>query len=81
MWLKYPFINEELKAVYAFIIENTRSRNKLLNDIVPELVEAGGKRIRPAFVIISSKFGKYNGKKTVKMAAALEILHTATLVR
>lgn len=80
MWLKFPDINEDLKAVDAFIIENIRSRNKLLNDIVRELVEAGGKRIRPAFVIISSKFGKYDRKKTVKMAAALEILHTATLV-
>ncbi len=80
MWSKYPEINQELGVIEDYIKKNTKARNKLLNEIVSELIEAGGKRLRPAFVVISAKFGKYERKKVVKMAAALEILHTATLV-
>lgn len=80
MWSKYPDINEELVKVEAYIKKSIVSRNKLLNEVTGELVEAGGKRIRPAFVIISAKFGKYDTSKAISLAGALEILHTATLV-
>lgn len=80
MWSKYPEISEELNLVEDFIRKNVRSRNKLLSDVVNELIESGGKRIRPAFAIISSKFGQPNTDKVISVAGALEILHTATLV-
>lgn len=80
MWSKYPEIQEELNEVENYIKKSTKARNKLLDGIVSELLAAGGKRLRPAFVVMSSKFGKYEQKKVVRMAAALEILHTATLV-
>lgn len=80
MWSDYPEIAEELKAVEDFIRRNMHSRNRLLSEIAMDLLEAGGKRLRPAFVIISSKFGKYDREKTIPLAGALEILHTATLV-
>lgn len=80
MWSKYPEIKEELIEVENYIKKSTKARNKLLDGIVSELLVAGGKRLRPAFVVMSSKFGKYERKKVVRMAAALEILHTATLV-
>ena len=80
MWEKYPEIHDELKKVEVIIKENIKSRNKLLTEVCRELVLAGGKRLRPAFVIISSKFGEYNGEKATTLAGALEILHTATLV-
>ncbi|MCX8129002.1 MAG: polyprenyl synthetase family protein [Clostridia bacterium] len=80
MWAEYPEVEKELEVVEKYIRDNIRSRNKLLNSIVTELVDAGGKRLRPAFVIIASKFGKYNPKKSIPMAGAFEILHTATLV-
>jgi len=80
LWTKCPDVLEELRRVEEYIKKNISSKNELLSTIVTDLVDAGGKRIRPAFVIISSKFGRYNRKKTVPAAGALEILHTATLV-
>ncbi|MCX7749530.1 MAG: polyprenyl synthetase family protein [Clostridia bacterium] len=80
MWSKYPEIYNELELLEEMILENSTSRNALLNEIVRDVVKAGGKRIRPAFVLISSKFGKYDRKKVLKMASAIEILHTATLI-
>lgn len=80
MWEKYPEIHDELKKVEIIIKQNIKSRNKLLTEVCRELVLSGGKRLRPAFVIISSKFGEYDGNKAIALAGALEILHTATLV-
>jgi len=80
LWEAYPDVLEELKNVEAYIKKNISSRNELLSSVSGKLVDAGGKRLRPALVIISSKFGKYNREKTIPAAGALEILHTATLV-
>lgn len=69
-----------MKAVEEFIKSNTTSRNKLLADIAGALVGAGGKRLRPAFVVLSAGFGSYDREKVMPLAGAVEILHTATLV-
>ena len=80
MWSKYPEIAGELQLVEKTIRENVYSKNRLLSSITKELVDSGGKRLRPAFVILSAKFGEYDEKKAIKLAGAIEILHTATLV-
>jgi heptaprenyl diphosphate synthase len=80
LWENYPEIADEMKAVEEFIKGNTTSRNRLLSDIASALVGAGGKRLRPAFVILSAKFGSYDREKVLPLAGAVEILHTATLV-
>lgn len=80
MWEEYPEIAKEMKAVEEFIKNNTSSRNKLLADIAGALIGAGGKRLRPAFVVLSAKFGRYEREKILPFAGAVEILHTATLV-
>lgn len=76
----YPEIEKELVLLEEFIQKNIRSRNRLLNEAVSSIVKSGGKRLRPAFVILASQFGKYNRKKVIPAAAAIEILHTATLI-
>src|SRR5699024_12000321 len=47
-----------------------------------KLLKAGGKRIRPVFVLLSSEFGdvKANEKEIESVAVALELIHMATLV-
>src|SRR5699024_1827437 len=47
-----------------------------------QLLKAGGKRIRPVFVLLSSDFGdvKANEKDIESVAVALELIHMATLV-
>jgi len=80
-WSEFENLNNELKIVEQNIISNLTSRNKLLNSIVLELINSGGKRIRPAMVILSSKFGNSkNSDQIIKLSCAVEILHSATLV-
>ncbi|MDP4094143.1 MAG: polyprenyl synthetase family protein [Bacillota bacterium] len=80
MWSLYPEINTELTKVEDYIKKNIVSKNKWLTGLVTGLVDAGGKRLRPVFVILSAKFGNYDSEKAVSLAGAIEILHTATLV-
>lgn len=80
MWETYPEIAEDLERVENYIISSSASRNRLLSRITNDLVGSGGKRLRPAFVILASKFGKYDEEKIFPLAGAIEILHMATLV-
>lgn len=80
MWKGYPEIQHELALVDELINRSISSRNKLLTEVVRDVVSSGGKRLRPALVIISAKFGDYERNKVLPMAGALEILHTATLI-
>lgn len=80
MLQKYPEILVELEKVEKYLIENSSSKNRLLSEITKELAASGGKRLRPSFVILSAKFGEYASDKVIPLAAAIEILHMATLV-
>ncbi|HHW32216.1 MAG TPA: polyprenyl synthetase family protein [Clostridiaceae bacterium] len=80
MWHKYPEIESELFKVEECIKNSITSRNKLLSHITSDVILSGGKRLRPAILILASKFGNYDSEKTIPAAGALEILHTATLI-
>ncbi|HOQ16667.1 MAG TPA: polyprenyl synthetase family protein [Defluviitaleaceae bacterium] len=80
LWQGYPEIHKELIKVENYMKEVIPSRKKILTDICLELIEAGGKRLRPAFVIIGAKFGRFDEIKIIPLAASMELLHTATLV-
>jgi geranylgeranyl pyrophosphate synthase len=51
-----------------------------LSKLLDYSLKSGGKRIRPALVLLSGKFYRYDPNYLLPMAAAVEILHTATLV-
>ncbi|MFQ5924630.1 MAG: polyprenyl synthetase family protein [Dehalococcoidia bacterium] len=44
------------------------------------VMESGGKRIRPALILLAGKFYHYNPEQLIPMATAIELFHTATLV-
>jgi geranylgeranyl pyrophosphate synthase len=48
--------------------------------ILSHLLQSGGKRLRPALVLLSARFHSYDRTSVVALAAAVETLHTATLV-
>lgn len=63
-------------------LENTvQGESPILREASLHLLKAGGKRIRPVFVLLSGKFGKNNNSEAVKdVAVALELIHMASLV-
>ncbi|MDU5262403.1 MAG: polyprenyl synthetase family protein [Clostridium celatum] len=80
LWNKYPEVNNELKKVKELIEKNAKCRDKIVEESIIELLNSGGKMLRPAFVILSSKFGEYEEKKSRALASVVEMFHMATLV-
>ncbi|MHA0855456.1 polyprenyl synthetase family protein [Paenibacillus sp. CMAA1364] len=56
------------------------SGDELLHETSLHLLKAGGKRLRPVFVLLGGKFGEYNIEKLMHVAVPLELIHMASLV-
>ncbi len=80
IWNKYPDIKQELVDVLNLMKNNVKCKDKKIENSIIELIESGGKLLRPAFVLIGSKFGEYDKEKSIPTAAVIEMLHMATLV-
>lgn len=73
-------IAPELKALNELIARTLDSPNELMNRIVDNYLRTKGKQIRPIMVILSAKlFGEVN-ENVIKAAAAVELLHNASLI-
>lgn len=79
-WKKYPDLAEELEIVKDIIKNNIKSSDKYFEQSIFPLIDAGGKMLRPGFLLISGKFGNYDKDKLHNLAAAIEMMHTATLI-
>ncbi|PFG47734.1 heptaprenyl diphosphate synthase [Amycolatopsis sulphurea] len=68
-----------LSEVERLLREVVRSDVPAVHDAALHLVEAGGKRFRPLFTLLSAQFGPKQGEQVVVAAAAVELVHLATL--
>jgi octaprenyl-diphosphate synthase len=74
-------IAEALELVEARLAERVQSREPLLTDISSYLIGAGGKRVRPAVtLLIYRACGGRELRDIIDVAAALELIHSATLL-
>jgi geranylgeranyl pyrophosphate synthase len=73
-------IRSELAVVEEKLHQATDAEHVRLAEILRYLLDSGGKRIRPAVVILASKFHDHDQARVLPLAAAVEMLHTATLV-
>jgi octaprenyl-diphosphate synthase len=72
---------KELALVEQKIRESVVSEEPLLTDIATYVIAAGGKRVRPTVTILSFKsLGGKDIQQAVDLAAALELIHSATLI-
>lgn len=76
----FSLIKEDLKKIEQELFHEVSEANEYLNDPALHLLRAGGKRLRPAFALLSAKLGEYNYEKVKPLAMALELIHMATLV-
>lgn len=73
-------IREELELVEERLRQAVEVDHSSLRRILNYLLDSGGKRVRPALVILASKFHAPDVEKVLSLAASVELLHTATLV-
>jgi len=74
-------IKEELRLVEEEIMRSVRSGEPLLTEIATHVVGSGGKRMRPGLALLAFRaVGGTDLEKTIRLAAAFELIHSATLV-
>jgi heptaprenyl diphosphate synthase len=76
----YFSLKADIDAVERRLYEEVHTPVRNLRRASTHLLKAGGKRIRPIFVLLAGKFGTYDLDKLTKVAAALELIHMASLV-
>ncbi len=73
-------IAADMQAVDAAIRTQLHSDVPLVSQIADYIISAGGKRIRPALVLLMANAWGYRGEEHYKLAAVVEFIHTATLL-
>jgi octaprenyl-diphosphate synthase len=68
-----------MEGVNRLVVERTSSDVALIPEVARYLIDSGGKRLRPMVTIGSAGACGYRGDHAVKLAAAVEFMHTATL--
>jgi len=76
----FELLRDDLAAIEREFGRDTVSGVTAITEIGEYLRGGGGKRIRPALLLLSSKLFNYEGRGAVKLGAVVEIIHTATLV-
>ena len=73
-------IAPDMGAVDEVIREKLYSHVALIRQVSEYIINSGGKRLRPALVILSAGAFNYSGKRHHDLAAVVEFIHTATLL-
>jgi octaprenyl-diphosphate synthase len=76
----FELLRDDLAAIEREFGRDTVSNVAAITEIGEYLRVGGGKRIRPALLLLSSKLFNYEGRGAVRLGAVVEIIHTATLV-
>ena len=76
----YSSVRDDFTAVDAAIIEHLSSQVPLVEKIGQYIIESGGKRLRPLLVLLAARACGYQQDQHITLAAAVEFIHTATLL-
>ena len=76
----YALIGPDMKAVDAVIRDRLYSDVVLVRQVAEYIISSGGKRLRPALVLLAAGALDYEGTRHQEMAAVVEFIHTATLL-
>jgi octaprenyl-diphosphate synthase len=73
-------IRHDLEAVEQEFARHIQSRVALIPEMGRYLQNSGGKRVRPAVLLMAARLSGYDGDRAVLYASVVEFIHTATLV-
>ena len=76
----FELLRDDLAAIEQEFGRDTVSGVGVITEIGEYLRGGGGKRLRPALLLMAAKLMQYRGRGAVGLGAVVEIIHTATLV-
>ena len=76
----FELLRDDLVSLEDEFSRDTVSDVRAITEIGEYLRAGGGKRIRPALLLLAAKLFDYQGRGAVRLGAVVEIIHTATLV-
>jgi octaprenyl-diphosphate synthase len=76
----HALVASDMEATDRMIHARMGSAVNLIPDLAKHLIDSGGKRLRPMLTLAAAKMGGYFGDKHINLAAAVEFIHTATLL-
>jgi len=73
-------VSGDMGRVNATILARTGSEVTMIPEVAKHLIDSGGKRLRPMLTLALAQLTGYAGDGHIKLAAAVEFMHTATLL-
>ena len=73
-------INGPLEQVEGTTRNQLASQSPVMRAIGDQVLASGGKRLRPALLLLAAELCGYTGPRRIQVGAAIELLHTATLL-
>ncbi|WP_053219396.1 heptaprenyl diphosphate synthase component II [Virgibacillus senegalensis] len=78
--MTYSYLKQDLDQIEKALDQTIHAKHPVLRDASQQLLQAGGKRLRPVFVLLSAKFGDYDMERMKTIAVSMELIHMASLV-
>jgi octaprenyl-diphosphate synthase len=78
--LLVDLLTSDMERVNTAILARTGSEVTMIPEVANHLINSGGKRLRPMLTLAMATLSGYQGAGHVKLAAAVEFMHTATLL-
>jgi heptaprenyl diphosphate synthase/octaprenyl-diphosphate synthase len=75
-----PDLVADLQRVDQVVLERIKGRSAVISIAGQHLLNSGGKRLRAALTLLSARLGNYHLENVLHAAAAVELIHTASLV-
>ena len=73
-------VAQDMEAINRIILDKAVSEVELIPELAHHLIDSGGKRLRPMLTLAASRLCDYAGSGHIRVAAAVEFMHTATLL-
>lgn len=76
----HSYLSEDIAVMNKVIVDSLATDEELIQLVSNHLATSGGKRMRPVLTMLSSRMFGYNGENAIRLAAAVEFIHMATLL-
>lgn len=73
-------VAEDMQAINRIILDKAVSDVDMIPELAHHLIDSGGKRLRPMLTIAAAKLVRYTAQGHIRVASAVEFMHTATLL-